>query len=622
VADGDDSDLASFADRALEVVASVNTETTKPRGLRDYLVAARHRRLPLLSAFASGLVVTILLAILLPPHYRSAGTILIEQQEMPQELVRSTITSYADQRVQVISKRVMTTETLLNIVRRYDLYPKERAKDTREAVLAQLTRDIGLRMISADVIDPRSGHPTSATIAFEVSYTSGSPDLAAKVANELTTLYLNENLNNRTQLTRDAATFLESEGDHINQQMIDLEAQLAQFKKQHVHELPELTQMNMQLLDRTDEQIRGAQGRQTSLEQQRVFLEAQLAMLKPNSTVFSDTGERIISSADRLKMARSQLDSARAIYAPDHPDIARLEREVAGLDKDVKGSSDAADAATASIDLADGSNDLHRKLEQAQGALAAARERYGPEHPDRIRLEAEVAELGKQIAAAPQAPPPASTLSPLHADNPAYVQIQAQLSATVNDLKSVTTEIAQLRAQATDYQRNVSPSPQVEKQYREMTRNYDNARIKYQEIRSKQVEAKTAQDLEADRKGERFTLIDPPLPPERPVSPNRKLILVAGTVLSAGLAFGLLWLLESIDTTVRGRVDLQALLGVPALALIPHITTESDIRAGRRRMRLATGTAFASVCLAVVLVHLFYRPLDVLWFSFAHRFGL
>src|SRR6202012_4175059 len=167
------------------------------------------------------------LAAALPPHYRSAGTILIEQQEMPQELVRSTVTSYADERVQVISKRGMTTEPLLNIIRRYDLYPRERAKDTREALLTQMRKDIGLKMISADVIDPRSGHPTSATIAFEVSYTSRSSDQAARVANELTTLYLNENLTNRTKLAHDATDFLEGEGNRINAQIVDLEATLA-----------------------------------------------------------------------------------------------------------------------------------------------------------------------------------------------------------------------------------------------------------------------------------------------------------------------------------------------------------------------------------------------------------
>src|SRR4029077_13472066 len=105
-------------------------------------------------------------------------------------------------------------------------------------------------------------------------------------------------------------------------------------------------------------------------------------------------------------------------------------------------------------------------------------------------------------------------------------------------------EMAKLHAKADEYQRNVTLAPQIEKEYRELTRDYDNARLKYAEIRSKQVEAKTAQDLEADRKGERFTLIDPPLPPEEPISPNRVLIFLGGFVLSIGMTAGLLWYLE------------------------------------------------------------------------------
>src|ERR1700761_4490577 len=204
----------------------MNAQVDKPLGLRGYLAAAKHRRSWLLATFVLSLAAAFLLAVLLPAHYRSAGTILIEQQEMPQDFVRSTVTSYADQRVQVISKRVMTTETLLNIIRRYDLYPKLRATGTREALVKQMSKDIALKMISADVIDPRSGHPTSATIAFEVSYTSRNADMAAKVANELTTLYLNENLNNRTQTARDASQFLTQEGDKLNQHIGELEADI------------------------------------------------------------------------------------------------------------------------------------------------------------------------------------------------------------------------------------------------------------------------------------------------------------------------------------------------------------------------------------------------------------
>jgi succinoglycan biosynthesis transport protein ExoP len=597
----------------------MNASIDKPPGLLVYLAAARQRRSWLIAAFALGLLVTIALGTFLPPQFRSAGTILIEQQEMPQELVRSTVTSYADERVQVISKRVMTTETLLNIIRRYDLYPKERAKATREALLTRMRKDIGLKMISADVIDPRSGRPTSATIAFEVSYMSGNPDLAGKVANELTTLYLNENLNSRTQLARDAAVFLESEGDHLNHRIGELEAELAKFKDKHFHQLPELTALNMQLLDHTDEEVRGQEARKSSLEQQRVYLEAQLAQLKPNSVVFSETGERIISSADRLKMARSQLDSARAVYGADHPDVVRLQREVAGLDKQITASAKPGDDAATSTSADNG--DLRRKLESAQASLAEAVGRYGPEHPDRVRLQREVDSLQAQVSAAPTPTPAPPKLTPKEADNPAYVQIQAQLSATLNELTALDEQLAKMRARSLEYQRNVTLAPQVEQEYREIMRDYDNTKLKYAEIRSKSSEAKTAQNLEADRKGERFTLIDPPLPPEEPVSPNRRLIFMLGFMLSAGLAAGVLWLLETLDSSVRGRLDLLKLTGVPPLALVPHIGTEAERRANRRRLRLAVGSAMASLCIAVALTHFLYRPLDVLWFTFARRMG-
>ena len=588
----------------------MNSNSDKPQGVQGYARIAWRRRKSLLLGFGIGLVASLMLAFLLPAHYRSSGTVLIEQQEMPTDMVKSTVTSYADQRVQVISKRVMTTATLLDIIKRYNLYPREAARDTREALLKKMREDIGLKMISADVIDPRSGRPTSATIAFEVSYTSRSADLAARVANELTTLYLNENLTNRTKLARDATDFLDGEGNRINTQIVELEGKLAAFKDKNYSKLPDLMQVNMQLMDRNEEELRGEEARLSSLEQQRVFLQAQLAQLKPNSTVYSETGERIVSSSDRLKMLRSQLAAARAKYAPDHPDVVTLTREVSGMEADLGEKPDAI-------------NDLRRELQQSQSQLDDARKRYTAEHPDRVRLEAMVkslqADLDVAIAAGRNA---GAMLDPTDADNPAYVQIQAQLSATENDIKSLDAQIAKLQTTIHSYETDLSGSPQVERQYHDLTRDLDNARLRYQEIRNKQGDARVAQSLESDQQGERFTLIDPPLPPEEPVSPNRLLIVVAGIILSLGVGVVLAWLRETTDGTVRGRDELLRIIGVAPLALVPQIITTEDLKAARRRTRLTLGSAAGSFCIALVLVHLFYRPLDVIWFSLMQRFGL
>src|SRR5687767_1944859 len=108
--------------------------------LKDYFAALRRRRgTVLLTGFAI-LAVSAAVALLIPSTYRSTATILIEQQEIPPDLVRSTISSYADQRIQTISQQVMTRANLMRIADKYDLYPRQRRTQTTEQILERLTK--------------------------------------------------------------------------------------------------------------------------------------------------------------------------------------------------------------------------------------------------------------------------------------------------------------------------------------------------------------------------------------------------------------------------------------------------------------------------------------------------
>ena len=587
----------------------------EPEGLSlpEYVGIARRRLRPMMVAFAAGLLTTLLLALLWPAAYRSTATILIEQQELPSELVRSTVTSFADERVQMISQRVMTTETLLGIVRRYDLYPKERSRETRDQIIKRMRDDIDVKMISADVVDPRSGAPTKATIAFTVAFTDHSPDESAKVANELTTLFLNDNVETRTQLADGAATFLQAQVTQVSQHLGEVESELSAFESRHFEALPDLTQLNMQLIDRTEQSLQETESRASSLEDQEVFLQAQLAQLKPDSAVYSDTGERILSTPDRLKMLRSQLAADRAAYGPEYPDIARLSREVAGLEATARNPTDI--------------NDLRRSLDDAKSQLAAAEKRYGPDYPDRVRLEREVKSYEQDLATAAKAAAAKSgTASPgsaiADADNPAYVQIRAQLNATRDDLTATQARQAKLQSDLDRYQHRVTETPRIQKRYQELTQDYEVSKATYENLRAKLADAEIGKNLEIDRKGERFTLIEPPLVPEEPASPNRPVVMILGAVLSALLAIGVAALLEALDGTVRGRRDLASLVaGVPPLAIIPDIELEPSL--GQIRIRQAI---MAGICLAVVIggalaVNFLYEPLDVLWFVVLRHLG-
>jgi polysaccharide biosynthesis transport protein len=573
---------------------------------REKLLSYWRRRKAFLLVAGAGTVVTVLLAVFLPSTYQSTATILIEQQEIPQELVRSVITSFADQRVQVISQRVMTTQNLLALIERYDLYPDIRERQPREVLLAKMRGDIGMHMISADVIDPRSGRPTQATIAFSVAYQSRSPELALKVANELTSLYLNENLTSRTQLSQQTSAFFTEESNRQSAHITELDKNLATFKEKHQDELPELAQLNIQTAERTELELRDAENRIAALDSQRVLLQAQLAQISPNTQVFSDSGQRVYGAEDRLKALKSQLADYKARYAPDHPDVISTQREVDGLEKEVHAE--------------DGTADRVRQLSDAKAQLASALEKYSPEHPDVVRLQREIDSLQKAVDG--DAGAGLEKIKRDHADNPVYVQVKGQLDALTVDRETAVKKRDELHAKFDDYERRMSKSPEVERQFREMARELETAQFKYQEILSKQTEVQVSQNLETERKGEKFTLIEPPQPPEKPISPNRKLIVAVGVLMAAVLAAGAVVLLESIDATVRGPNDIRQLFEVPALASIPNIVTAADRKRRKHFIRYSWGGAGCAVLLATIVVHVLIRPLDVVWLSLLRRFGM
>jgi uncharacterized protein involved in exopolysaccharide biosynthesis len=573
---------------------------------RERMLAYWRRRGTLYVVTSIAALAAVLLALLLPATFRSTATILIEQQEIPQEMVRSVITSFADQRVQVTSQRVMTTQNLLQLIERYNLYPAIRDKEPREVLLAKMRGDIGMHMISADVIDPRSGRPTQATIAFSVSYQSGSPDLALKVANELTTLYLNENLTSRTRLSQQTSDFFSEEAARQSARIAELDKNLAAFKAKHHDELPELAQLNIQMAERTELDLRDAQNRIAGLDSQRVLLQAQLAQLSPNTQVYSDNGQRVFNAEDRLKDLKSKLAGYKARYAPDHPDVINTQREVDGLQKEVRSE--------------DGTADRLRQLSDAKARLASALEQSSDEHPDVLRLKREVDSLQKAVAA--DANSGAEQTKRDHADNPVYIQVKGQLDALTVDRESAIKKRDELQAKFDEYERRMAKSPDVERQYREMARALESAQLKYQEILSKQTEAQVSQNLEAERKGEKFTLIEPPQPPEKPVSPNRTLIICLGLLMAIALGAGAVVARESFDGSVRGPGDIRQLLQVPALASIPVIITAEDRARRRRMLGYSWGGGLAVMLLLAVTIHMWVRPLDVLWISLLRRFGV
>ncbi|HHH13825.1 MAG TPA: lipopolysaccharide biosynthesis protein [Thiolapillus brandeum] len=574
--------------------------------LAHYLDVLRRRRRQFIVPALITFVLFVLLALLIPSTYRSTATILIEQQEIPHDLVRSTVTSFADRRIQTISQRVMTTANLGKIIEKYDLYPDERRRYTLATVVEEMRDDIELKMISADVVDPRSGRPTEATIAFSLSYENESPEKAQKVANELTSLFLNENIKERRQVAREASRFLTEETDKLARQIDTLEARLADFKRQHGDNLPELQAVNREFLHRAEDRMLRTEQDLRAVEERIYNLQGQLAQVSPYSDFYSSTGKRVLSAADRLKELESQYATIVARYAKGHPTRVAMERELAALRAEVGGDDPA---------------ELQRRLTELEGELASLRKRYSADHPDVKAKVRAIAELERQLAQARKKPAVRRALVK-EADNPAYIQLQSALESAQAERRSLLKTRTEVQKQIERLQKLAAEAPRVEREYREITREYDNAVLKYKELKNKQIEAQLAESLETESKGERFVVVEPPLLPEEPASPNRLAILLIGFVLSLGVGAANVGIRETLDKSVHGSRDLIEATGSPPLAVIPRIETDSDRRSRILRRLLAVLLVLGLIAAALAVVHFAYRPLDVLYYQALNRLGI
>ncbi len=630
------------------------TMEEQEKSIGDYLsILGRYKGLMFL-VMSLILVASLAIAFMLPAVYKSTSTILIEQQEVPQDFVRTLVTSFAEQRIQVISQKILSTKNLIPLIEKYNLYSEEREVNPIDTVIEEMREKISLEMISADVIDPRSGQARSATIAFTLSFEDNSAKQAQSVTNELTNLFLEENIKNRTETAIEASAFLEVESQKLSSNISKLEAKLAVFKEKNSDTLPELAELNVQMMNRTEQETLEVKRQISGIHERKIYLTAELAqqpetideqrynpaydiqrqkyemslqrhqfkMQQDQMDLQRRTGVGQLQPDTRLEALQQEYIASASKYSAGHPDVQRLKREIDSLRTSVGSSS----SDTTLLDS---------RIANLNQTLSSAKDRYSSDHPDVRRYERELNQLETQRNSTvikfnktrkSGSFPGYNITEPQYLiqikPNPAHVQLKAQLDAADTDLTSLNVKIIELEAKFSDYESRMMRTPQVEREYRELTRDFDTATDKYREVSAKKLEAELAESLESGQKGEKFTLIEPPIFPEKPYKPNRLAIAFLGFVFSLAGGLGAASLAEALNDTVRGRRGVTEILGEPPLALVPYITTIQDVRKKILQRSMFAFGAIASILVVAVLIHTYFMPLDVLWYKSIRKAGM
>jgi succinoglycan biosynthesis transport protein ExoP len=543
------------------------------------------------------LVVISLFAFLWPPTFESSSTILIEDQQIPPEFVRSTVTGFADQRIQSLTQQILSRVKLWEIVQQFNLYSKQREKLTREEILEQMRNDIKLTTISAEVAESAKRKQRSSqsqvTIAFSVAYRGENPKKVQEVTGTLASLYLEQNLKNREAQAQSTTKFLEAELKGLQERIQELGHKITAFKEQHDGLLPEQHNFNQSQVARLEMENKQLENNIRTAEERKSYLEGQLVAISPDASYSSVGGQRVMSPAERLKMLEVSLADLQSKFSPDHPDVRKVKREIAELKK-LTGTTSGSLVAR------------RKRLAQLKNELAEKQGKYSDQHPEIKKLKNEIAQL-EQLPDKPVVPQEIT-----EAENPAYISLVTQSKAAEIDISAFRNQQAAIQQKLQMYRQRLEDAPKVEQEYLALMRDYQNAHTKHMEVMNKILEARIAEGMEEHQKGEKFTLIDPASYPEKPVSPNRLLIFLAGIFCSLGAGVGGVALVEHLDHSVHNSGELARLTGLPILGSIIRIRTREDVMQARRKRRLIWIVSCGSLIMGLILFHFLYMDLWVL----------
>jgi polysaccharide chain length determinant protein (PEP-CTERM system associated) len=346
---------------------------------------------------------------------------------------------------------------------------------------------------------------------FYISFFANDAHVAQKVCGEITSLFVSENLSAREQTAEGTTEFLKQQLADSKKSLDDQDAKLAAFQQKYFGRLPEQQQSN----------------------------------------------------ANTLQALTTQLDAATQAVTRQQQNVTFLQAMVTQQARDLQNGEP--EATAAAVDARQ--TELNALIQQKQ-ALDA---QYMPDHPDVVAISRKIEDLRAQIANSASQPvtPVASHIA--RPDSPQMQQLKAQFRAAQQAMEDAKQDQSRIEQEVRTYEARIESSPQVEAEYKQITRDHESALEFYNSLLKKMNESSMATALEQRQQGEQFRVIDAANLPDSPIFPNR--IMFAAGGLAGGLFLGLLiaGLIEYRDTSVRSERDIWVFTKLPTLAVISHI---------------------------------------------------
>ena len=514
-----------------------DTFERKPVRWQDYWAMAVRRRWWLMGPLFLCGFVAFGVAHFWPEKYSSEALVMVEQQKVPELYVTPNVVTDLQDRLQSMTQQILSRTRLQKLIEQSDLYPDLRQHMNSDEIVDKMRADIRIELVQA----PR--RPDGLT-AFRIHFSYGSARIAQQVTNELTSLFIDENLQARGQQSVSTTSFLENQLEQARQDLAQQEQRLREYKVRFIGELPEQEQSMLQMLGSLQAQLDANTGAIERANQQRIYLESMRSEYQAMQESLGNAGGNAVAPpiavADAaIRDLQKQLTDLEAKYTSRHPDVDKVRDQIAGW-------------------------------EQSRKRLEEKTDSVPPTEPS------------ANSVARPQSVP--------------LAEVESQLKVIKLEIEDYQEGTKKLRTRMNDLESRLNLTPLREQQLAEVNRNYENSRQNYQSLLQKKLQSELATNLEKRQQGEQFRIIDPPNLPLKPTEPNRLEIIAIGWVLGLCIGLGLTAMQEIADEAIHNERSLLLSVPIPILVHVPVLHSRSEqVRKQLRRLCEATATVFLLV---------------------------
>ena len=537
----------------------------------DYLGILRRRIWVIVVPTIVISIATFLVLLKIPNRYTSTTLVLIEEQRVPESIVQTNMTGELNGRVASMQEQILSRTRLQPIVDRFGLFNNNGAPmEDRVTALRSA--------IAVSPVEPMALSQSRQLPGFRVNVSLNDPKLAQQICSDITSLFIEEELHSHEQQAQAITDFLAKQVADAKQHLDDQDKALAQFKEKHFGEMPEEQQGNLNLLMSLNTQLEGVNQTLSRAQQDKTFtqtmLDQQIAASKtnPQGTVSPQTEDQ------QLQEMQTVLSRMQAHYSDDWPDVKTLKTQIEQLKKHI---------------AAEGTSTPTANTSTATPPPATAKGNGMPADKNKPATAATGTTTSSDPAKNKQ---PADAATPSVREALPVQQFRTQLYLIEQTIRERSKQQEVLQKEIRTYEARVRMSPMVEEDYKQVTRDYQTALDFYNDLLKKRDSSSMATDMERRQQGETFTILDPASLPAKPSYPDRPIVMGIGC--GGGLALGLaiVLLLEFRDKSLRGEQDVEALLQLPTLAMVPLIENKANgpsrtiLRLGKSKPAVQAGT--------------------------------